>query len=139
MTRFVRLNSRMYASLLYLYPRDLRREFGDEMLFAFLSELRDRGALKVWLCAVSEAVRIGIPGHREDPRVAVPVFTFTLNLALSSLSSVVGHTRESGVPFPVTAQLFGYLLLAVITALVSYVVVRLSESNAPIRLPLARS
>jgi hypothetical protein len=39
MSRLLRLSSRMYERLVFLYPEDLRREFGDEMALAFADDI----------------------------------------------------------------------------------------------------
>lgn len=60
----LRLRSRIYSALLFLYPRTLRRQFGEEMTEVFTDQLRDArqcggwcGEVRVWGCVAGETVR----------------------------------------------------------------------------------
>jgi hypothetical protein len=58
------ISGRLYAMVLWLYPKSLRSEFGDEMREVFCEQMRDasdqrgwRGSLAVWRCVVCETAR----------------------------------------------------------------------------------
>lgn len=64
------LNSRIYSVILVLYPRALRREFGQEMVEVFSEQLGDArriggrfGELKLWCCVAGETVRTVATAH----------------------------------------------------------------------------
>ena len=81
MTNASALNSRIYGRLVELYPEDLRREYGDEMIFVFAEELRDANfarALRVWRNALSEFLRLALPGCWTNRRSACPRFRLLL-------------------------------------------------------------
>jgi hypothetical protein len=74
---------RAYAALLALYPAELRREFGSEIVEVFAEDLANavrfrglRGFLSVWWCALREFVRIALPAQAENRLVAVPCILF---------------------------------------------------------------
>ena len=81
------LSLRLYNRLLALYPEDLRRDYGHEMLLAFADDLETsrrergvRGACGVWLATVSEFFRIALPEHASSPAVRVPALSFAFTL-----------------------------------------------------------
>ena len=43
------LSGRVYSAIVLLYPRTLRREFGQEMVEVFSEQLRDARRLDGWL------------------------------------------------------------------------------------------
>ena len=58
------VSGRIYAAILLLYPRTLRREFGQEMVEVFTEQLRDArrldgwaGEMKLWGCIAGETVK----------------------------------------------------------------------------------
>ena len=58
----------LYRTLLRLFPRDLRAEYGAEMERMFLAGMagaRGWRRLRLWACAIADAVRHGI-GARLD-------------------------------------------------------------------------
>jgi hypothetical protein len=89
MTRFLHLGSRIYRGILWLYPSDLRRDFGAEMSELFHEDLADAwrssglaGVIGVWWCAVCELFRIAIPSQRTNPAIVVPAIAFVLNTVI---------------------------------------------------------
>jgi hypothetical protein len=127
MTYLLDLSSRFYRRLVFLYPVDLRREFGEEMVYAFSSDLteawaedRAMGAMRVWLCTLSELVRIGLRGQWENPLVAVPASVFLADAVMNCAFLMIGHGLASAIHTNLVA---GVLLLSAITALVSIAVV----------------
>ena len=78
---------RIYNRLLALYPEDLRRDYGHEMMLAFAEDLEAsrreqgvRGALRVWLSTLSECLRIALPAHASSPAVRVPAISFAFTV-----------------------------------------------------------
>jgi hypothetical protein len=72
------LSSRVYSVVLMLYPRTLRREFGQEMVEVFSEQLRDArqidgrlGELKLWCCVAGETVRTLATAHMQIVGVSV--------------------------------------------------------------------
>jgi hypothetical protein len=72
------LSSRVYSVILALYPRRLRREFGQEMVEVFSEQLRDArqidgslGELKLWACVAGETVRTLATAHMQIVGVSV--------------------------------------------------------------------
>src|SRR5580700_7565128 len=79
---------RAYRRLLVLYPANLRRDFGAEMLEAFEHDLSSecamhgiKGAIRVWRITLRETLRIGLPAWLDIPAVAVPVISSTIAIA----------------------------------------------------------
>jgi hypothetical protein len=127
MTRLLDFSSRIYSRLLFFYPEDLRREFGEEMVFAFSSDLAEAwsedqaiGAMCVWMCTLTELIRVGLPGQWENPRVAVPASAFLADMALNIACLLLGHGQASAIP---ANLLGGFVILGAVTALVSFAVV----------------
>jgi hypothetical protein len=78
MTRFLRWSLRTYRSLLVLYPEELRRDFGPELLEAFEYDLTVecaarsvKGAIRVWRITLREVIQIGFPAWLQIPAVVV--------------------------------------------------------------------
>jgi hypothetical protein len=72
------LSSRVYSAILLLYPRALRREFGQEMVEVFAEQMRDArrsegwlGELQLWGCVGSETVRTLVIAHMQTVGVSV--------------------------------------------------------------------
>jgi hypothetical protein len=138
MMRFLTLSSRIYAAMLPLYPADLRRDFGAEMTAVFAEDLADAwrnsgiaGAIRVWNSAAFDLVQVAAPALMEKPSVAVPVLAFLLSLAIVGAELMV-------VPRRGDFALEGALCAALVTALTSFVSVRVGESSAPQPLELPR-
>ena len=59
---------------MFLYPEELRREFGNEIVLAFTEDLeaawRDGGipgVIRVWWWALCELLSVALPGQRWNP------------------------------------------------------------------------
>ncbi len=70
--------SRIYSAILLLYPRSLRREFGQEMVEVFSDQLRDArrlggwlGEMKLWGCVAGETVKTLATAHMQIVGVSV--------------------------------------------------------------------
>jgi hypothetical protein len=126
--RVLRWSLKAYRSLLILYPDDLRRDFGPEMLEAFEQDLSAecaagsiRGAIRVWRITLRELIRIGFPAWLRIPAVAVPAISAAMAIVTQSpllIMTVVG--KEDATPlYAMSAIAIG----AAITALTSFVAV----------------
>jgi len=91
MTRFLRCSLRAYRNLLVLYPEELRRDFGDEMLEAFEHDLSVecgahsiKGAVRIWRITLREAIRIALPAWLQIPAIAVPALAAAVDIVSQS-------------------------------------------------------
>ena len=99
------LSHKAYKSILIFYPRDLRGDFGKEMIEVFdeqsgeaYSRRGSSGLLRVWFSAMWEIVTVAFPGRlagRGIPIIAVTV-TLALMLWFASYISYVMETACSG-------------------------------------------
>ncbi len=93
-----------YEALLWCYPKDLRADFGSEMLNIFDDQMAEAysqsgfaGLLHVWFRVTCEIVTVALPGQLA--RRAVPVVVVTAALALMVwLAGYVGYVMESACP-----------------------------------------
>jgi hypothetical protein len=126
--RFLRWSLRAYRSLLILYPHDLRRDFGPEMLEAFANDLSIecaacgiRGVIRVWRITLRELIRIGFPAWLQIPAVAVPAISAAMAIVTQSPLLIMTVVRKEDVT-PLYA-LSAIAIGAAITALTSFVAV----------------
>jgi len=117
MNRLVRCSSALYERVLFLYPADLRRNFGNEMTLAFTDDLQRAGVLRVWWSVLYELLTIALPGQQSNRFVLVPALCF-LMVALSQGTMVwvgVQHAR-------LVSQVVPVLLMSVFAAVVGFFV-----------------
>lgn len=147
MTTFLYLSSWIYGKLLFLHPEALRRDFGQEMAFVFAQDLagawRDRrvaGVIRIWLCALGEVVRIGLPGQRTNPDIVVPAVAFVLNAAALSAELIFALRQASvaGVHGPLLKEAIMSIVLwpSFATALISFAAIRIPKFSPTISLEL---
>jgi hypothetical protein len=142
MTRFLHWSLWAYGRLLILYPEDLRRDFGPEMLEAFAhdlsfeSSLRGlRGVVRVWRIALREVIAIGLPALWQVPAFAVPALSAATAFVLQSPIVILTIRRDaqSGLR-PADAAPFEALISLAIsaagTALISFVAVYRRKRSA---------
>jgi len=116
---------RAYSAMLFLYPAELRRDFGAEILDVFREDLNHAssyrglaGMLSVWACALREFVRIALPAFAENRRIAVPSILFAFNEAVLAIPQKLIFThRPMSLQFILATALWPSLLAA-LTALV---------------------
>jgi hypothetical protein len=92
---------KVYERSLVLYPRDLYRVFGDEMLEVFDEQVSDaysqsgfRGLLRVCFGATRELVTIALPGRLAQRML--PVFAVSATLAFMVwFAGYVGYVMET--------------------------------------------
>jgi hypothetical protein len=99
------ISRKIYEQSLVCYPKDLRDDFGGEMMEVFDEQLSDAyscggyvGVLRVWLSAMREIVTVALPGRfaeRAIPLVAVAV-TSAFMLWFVSYISYIMETACSG-------------------------------------------
>ena len=72
------VSRKIYETSLVLYPEDLRKEFGEEMVEVFEEQVSDayaerglRGLIRVWLCAAREFVSIALTGQLAERMVPI--------------------------------------------------------------------
>ncbi len=98
------VSRKIYARSLVLYPSELRRDFGAEMIEVFdeqVSEAYSRrgfpGFLRVWFSAMQEFVAIALPSRLAE-RV-VPIVAVTATLALMMwFAGYIGYVMETACP-----------------------------------------
>ncbi len=136
--RLLQTSAWLYRKLLWAYPADLRRSFGDEMAMIFAADLAERGVIATWGCAFTELATIALPGLQSQPVVLVPALAFVF--AASSLSVELGCAVHFAGPMG-AAKLLEQFRLAVflpstLNAVVALVVTRFYASRAVTTLQL---
>jgi hypothetical protein len=132
MTPSLSLSLWAYQRLLTLYPRDLRRDFGADMIEAFTDDLGAargfRGALRVWRSALCELMQIAVPAWFEIPEVVVPTLSAVI-VAVSQSPLIILAVRMKLLTDPadqyliVTDSLIGVGIGTAISALTSFVAI----------------
>jgi len=135
MTGFFRWSLKAYRGLLTLYPEDLRREFGAEILEAFEDDLSAEcaahsigGAIRVWRIALHETIRIGPPAWRRNPALAVSAISTAFAMVTQSPLLILTIRRATQLnlrPGDATPldTVFALAIGAALTALTSFVAV----------------
>jgi hypothetical protein len=93
-----------YERSLILYPKELRGDFGSEMMEVFDEQLLEAymrsgfsGLLRVWFRATKEIVTVALPGRFAER--AVPVVAVTAALAFMLwFAGYVGYVMETACP-----------------------------------------
>ncbi len=99
------ISHQVYESSLIVYPRDLRGDFGNDMIEVFDEQAWEEysrrgfsGLLSVWFRAMREIVTVAFPGRLVEH--AIPIFAVTATLAFmlwfASYISYVMETACSG-------------------------------------------
>lgn len=99
------LSHKVYENLLIFYPKDLRGDFGNEMIDVFDEKSWDAyscrglsGLLRVWFNAMWEIVTVAFPGRLAERGIPIIAVTATLAFMLwfASYISYVMETACSG-------------------------------------------
>jgi len=131
MNRLVELSTTVYERLLFLYPKELREDFGGEMNLAFADDLeqawgdaRVAGVAQIWWYAISELATVALPGQLSNRYVAVPAVSFLACVATDTALMLIAAILNPHVDTPEVLASQWYLVPAVslINALVSLVV-----------------
>ncbi len=124
MTALLDFSVRAYSAILFLYPAELRRDFGAEILDVFREDLNHAGSYRgfagiasVWACALREFFRIALPAYAENRRIAVPCILFAFNEAVLTIPQKLIFTHRLSLQFILATALWPSLLAA-LTALV---------------------
>lgn len=95
MSGFLQFSIWMYRKLLFLYPEDLRREFGGEIVLAFAADLEETGLIRVWRCALREVLTVALPSQTSNPYFLSPALAFTLSAFTESVIAWIGSHQVS--------------------------------------------
>ena len=126
------LSVKIYSGILLLYPPDLRRDFGPDIIELFAEDLDDArrrhrfaGVFRVWWCAVCEFWRIAWPAQRKSPALLVPAIAAAFN-ALSLGATFAGElSHHRAMPNGALGETLAMIVCAcLVTALTASVVVR---------------
>ena len=95
------VSRKVYATSLVLYPKELWREFGTEMVEVFgeqVSEAYSRrgfpGLLRVWIRAIREFFTVAIPGRLAERMVPIVAVTAALAL-LVWFTGYIGYVMKT--------------------------------------------
>jgi hypothetical protein len=132
MRELVVRSARVYEKLLFLYPEDLRREFGGEMALAFADDIesawsqrRAMGVIQVWWWTLRELVMVGLPGQASNPSVAVPALSFALCALTQSAELWIGSHQSHRVEHvPLADAILLVLLPSLLNGFVAFIVTR---------------
>jgi hypothetical protein len=133
MSQLLLHSTRLYERLLLLYPEDLRREFGAEMVLAFADDIeaawgdaRVAGVLQIWWYALCEIVTVALPGQRSNPCLLVPALSFLLVASTQSAELYLAYHQVAHVDalWLFDSIRFAVLLPSLLSACVGFVVTR---------------
>ena len=98
------ISRKVYATSLVLYPNELRREFGAEMVEVFDEQVAQAysrsgfsGLLHVWFSAAREFVTVALPGQLAEHMVPIVGVTATLALMVW-FAGYVGYVMQTACP-----------------------------------------
>lgn len=86
--------------MLWLYPRDFRRKYGDDLVQNFADLLGDRGSRSTWARTGVDLI-VTVPRYRLENIMNEPKSTTTINIALGVLS-VGGMLALTSGLYPIT-------------------------------------
>lgn len=98
------VSRKVYERSLICYPKDLRNDFGSEMMEVFDEQVSDAysrtgfvGILRVWFSATREIVMVALPGRFAGR--AIPIVAVTVTLAFMLwFASYIGYVMETACP-----------------------------------------
>ena len=95
---------KVYERSLIFYPRDVRGDFGSEMIDVFDEQLAEAysrsgfaGVLHVWFNVTREFVTVALPGRLAGRAVPIVAITATLAFMLW-FASYIGYVMEKACP-----------------------------------------
>lgn len=98
------VSRKLYATSLVLYPNELRREFGAEMVEVFDEQVAEAysrsgfpGLLRVWFSTTREFVTVALPGRLAERMLPIVGVTAALTLMLW-FASYIGYVMETACP-----------------------------------------
>lgn len=122
---------RIYQKLLALYPEDLRREFGHEMVLAFADDLaqawgdaRWAGIIQIWWYAIRELLTVALPGQMSNPYILSPALAFLFAALTETAFVCLGIHQARHVDGAVLADAFWLVVVfpSLINAFVAFLV-----------------
>ncbi len=150
MKLFVQMSSTIYRAVMVLFPKELRCDFGEEMLETFAEDLAAqqaahgiRGVVAVWRAALSEVIRLAPSLWFRNITVAAPALTALVMIVMASpvLVHAIQWQAHASLRPGETPLLHAVLMLALegmIAALTAFVAVQRSKSQRPISLGAVR-
>jgi putative ABC transport system permease protein len=103
--------ARVYRRLLWLYPREFREEYGEEMAHLYRSRAAEEGAARLWLALLGDVVRTAPREHlsmlKHDVRHAFRLFWRTPIVTATTLLTIALGVGSSTAIF---AVVYGVLL-----------------------------
>jgi hypothetical protein len=98
------ISGKVYRRSLICYPKDLRDDFGSEMMEVFEEQVSDAysrrgfvGILRVWFSATREIFTIALPGRFVERAIPIVAVTVTLVFMLW-FASYIGYVMETACP-----------------------------------------
>ncbi len=105
------LGSQLHHRLLWLYPREFREEYGEEMAYVYRNRAADEGVVRLWLALLGDVVRTAPREHwsvlRHDVRHAFRLFRRTPIVTATALLTIALGVASSTAIFSVV---YGVLL-----------------------------
>jgi hypothetical protein len=145
MTWIVALSSKVYSTVLPLYPPDLNQNFGAEMTQVFTEDLDNAwenegltGAIRVWSAAGWEILRFALPVQAAKPAIAAPVISFALSVTAwsATMQHALRQMLETGA-LPLVEGFCGIVLWqSLVSAFIALVTVRVGRLSVPMSLGL---
>ena len=125
--------SALYRRLLIVCPRELRTEYGEDMVLLFEDMLREADgrvqSAKVWSRAVCELARLVVSHAMSTDRFAVVALTWATSVACFSGELFLARTFETP-RLPLEVAIAGVILCpSSVAALVSLVVTRAARKH----------
>lgn len=131
MNEVLRRSVSIYQKLLVLYPSDLRRDFGDEMVLAFADDLhqawgdaRLAGVAQIWWYAIRELLTVALPGQRSNRYLLSPALAFAaVALPDTAFLWLAAHPISHMPALPITwSDLLAVFSAGLLNALVAFIV-----------------
>lgn len=94
----------IYRSLLWLYPREFRREYGDDLVQNFSDLLKFNGVRVAW-ARTSVDLIITVPRYRLETIMSEQKSATTINIALVVLCALAALSLTTGI-YPLSTVLF---------------------------------
>jgi hypothetical protein len=138
------MNARIYSILLSLYPAELRKDFGAEMVQVFLEDLEDSartrgffGAARVWRRSLKELLAIALPAFATQREIAVALMMYVLQEIYLGGIMVMAARHTSDVPKSIGPGIIFVMLYGLIPAFTAFVALHIGNRSVPVPLNLS--
>ena len=98
------VSHKIYEGVLVFYPKDLRSDFGNEMVEIFDEQAEEAysrsglsGLVRVWFSAAREIVTVAFPGRLAGRAIPIVGVTVTLTFMLW-FASYISYVMETACP-----------------------------------------